>query len=630
VNTSRIPTVVVLVLIGSAMVSTQSSSAPQGGAPPLFRTGVNIVRVDVIVADDDGKPVTDLVKDDFEIIEDGRAQTIELFRHIRIESTPAAASRPRQVLNRDTEEREAARDDVRVFGILLADYQVCAQRSRAVRDAMAAFIRRLGPNDLLAVIEPLASVRDLVFSYDHDAVLQTIQRFEGRRGDYTPRNAIEEQHALQLGGPERIRTAIVGDALKALSIRLGSMREGRKSLIFVGEGFPVSWLTDVRQLREITQEANRHNTSIYAIDPRGLAASGDATPTLRPGCGTLPTGQRRRMTQDTLRELSEETDGRAIVDRDGLETGLDQILRDSSLYYLLGYSSTATQADGKFHQIRVRVKRPDVDVRARKGYWASTAEDVSRAATPAPATPQPVLDALSAIAAPNQDGRIVRTWVGTARAADGRGVVTVVSEVVSAAGTARMEGGAVYLTVTASRPRAETVFESPSVELLPGTPPQRVSFEADAGTLDVKIVLADRDGKTIDRETRAIDVPDYSGVSAALGTPRFHRPRTVREFQTLATDADAMPVAARDFARTDRVMVRFDAVGPRGEPAAPTAAILSRAGRKMFEVQVARSTADGVSHQIDLTLGPLPAGEYLLEITAAPDGPRQLTAFRIR
>ena len=62
--------------------------------------------------------------------------------------------------------------------------------------------------------------------------------------------------------------------------------------------------------------------------------------------------------------------------------GLNQIIRDSSFYYLLGYSSTATQADGKFHQIRVRVKRPKVDVRARKGYWASTAEDVSRAATP--------------------------------------------------------------------------------------------------------------------------------------------------------------------------------------------------------------------------------------------------------
>ena len=431
---------------------------PQGGAP-TFRTGVNIVRVDVIVADDDGKPVTDLAKEEFEIIEDGRTQTIELFRHIHIESTQSAAPRPRQVLNRDTEEREAARDDVRVFGILLADYQVCGQRSRAVRDAMAAFIRKLGPNDLIAVMNPLMSVRDLVFTYDHDAVLQTIQRFEGRRGDYTPRNAIEEQHNLQLGGAERIRMAVVRDALIALSVRLGSMREGRKSLIFVGEGFPGSWLTDVRQLREVTQAANRHNTSIYAIDPRGLVAGGDATRNRASGMRRRPIGQRLRMTQDTLRELSDETDGRAIVDRNALEDGLNQILRDSSFYYLLGYSSTATQADGKFHQIRVRVKRAKVDVRARKGYWASTAEDASRAATPAPVTPQPVLDALAAVAAPNQDGRVIRTWVGTARGA-GKGRVTVVSEVL--APLAPRVWMSARLTVTATRPQSGHRLREPA------------------------------------------------------------------------------------------------------------------------------------------------------------------------
>ena len=162
-------------------------------------------------------------------------------------------------------------------------------------------------------------------------------------------------------------------------------------------------------------------------------------------------------------------------------------------------------------------------------------------------------------------------------------------------------------------------------------PPQRVSFDADAGALDVKIVLADREGKTIDRETRAIDVPDYSGGAAALGTPRFHRPRTLREFQTLTADADAIPVATRDFARTDRLLIRFDAFGSGGEPVAPTAAILSRAGRKMFDVQVVPLDVSGcLTSDRSQPSGPLPTGEYLLEIAAAPAGPRQLAAFRIR
>ena len=84
-------------------------------------------------------------------------------------------------------------------------------------------------------------------------------------------------------------------------------------------------------------------------------------------------------TLDTLRVLADNTDGRAIVNRNDLAAGMKQIIRDSSGYYLLGYNSTQAPTDGKFHEIKVSVKRRGVDVRARKGYWALTAEDVARA-----------------------------------------------------------------------------------------------------------------------------------------------------------------------------------------------------------------------------------------------------------
>ena len=70
--------------------------------------------------------------------------------------------------------------------------------------------------------------------------------------------------------------------------------------------------------------------------------------------------------------LAENTDGRAIVNRNDLGVGMKQIIRDSSGYYLLGYNSTQAPTDGKFHAIKVNVKRKGVDVRARKGYWAYT------------------------------------------------------------------------------------------------------------------------------------------------------------------------------------------------------------------------------------------------------------------
>lgn len=624
-RSSRIPLVLVMQLTAAALVSTQDPPASRGGAQPTFRGGVNVVRVDVNVTDSRGNTVTDLAKEEFEIVEDGRPQTIDFFRQIRIDAAVSDATRPRQVLTRDSEEREASRDDVRVFAIMLADYQVCAQRSRLVREALSSFINQLGSNDLVAVMNPLTSVRDLVFTYDHDSILQTIQRFEGRRGEYTPRNPIEQEHINQMGSPEPIRAAVVRDGLRALAVRLGSMREGRKAIIFVSEGFPAGWSMDPRQLQEITREANRYNTSIYPLDPRGLVAGDtDVAATVRPGCGQVqPT--RLRLTQDTLRELADETDGRAIVNRNALAEGLAQILRDSSLYYLLGYSSTASQADGKFHPIRVRVKRPKLEVRARKGYWASTAEDLSRAATPTAVTPRPILDALGAIAAPNQEGRLVRTWVGVGRGADGKGRVTVVWERLAAA-AARGEV-ATRVSVTATR-AGESVFERSPDDLPDGTP-RLVAFDVLPGALELTMTVTDREGNTIDREKRAITVLDYAGGEVALGTLHFYRARTPREFQALAAGADATPLASRDFPRTDRLLIRFDAYSPDGLAPPPTAAILSRAGRRMFEVLVTRAPT-GASHQIDLALSPLPPGEYLLEVVAAADGPKQLAAFRIR
>ena len=206
--------------------------------------------------------------------------------------------------------------------------------------------------------------------------------------------------------------------------------------------------------------------------------------------------------------------------------------------------------------------------------------------------------------------------------------MTIVVEPVAGAGAARGEAAA-RVSLSAKRPRGgDTVFESPPADLGASTQPQHVSFDVTPGPIELRITVADREGQTIDRETRAIDVPDYPIGAAGLGTPQFHRARTPREFQALAADTQAIPMATRDFSRTDRVLIRFDAYAPEGESSLPGAAILSRAGRRMFDVPVTRST--GASHQIDLTLSPLPPGEYLLEVVVAPAGPRQLAAFRVR
>ena len=80
--------------------------------------------------------------------------------------------------------------------------------------------------------------------------------------------------------------------------------------------------------------------------------------------------------------MADETDGRAILNSNDLGRGLAQMMRDASAYYLLGYSSSAAPTDGRFHQIRVRVKRPGIEVRARRGYWALKPDEAATAMAP--------------------------------------------------------------------------------------------------------------------------------------------------------------------------------------------------------------------------------------------------------
>jgi hypothetical protein len=125
-------------------------------------------------------------------------------------------------------------------------------------------------------------------------------------------------------------------------------------------------------------------------------------------------------------------------------------------------------------------------------------------------------------------------------------------------------------------------------------------------------------------------VPDLTAPVAAISTPRVMRARTVREFQTLAADAAATPIAARDFSRTERVLIRFDAYAAGGEQVQPSAVLLNRAGNKMADVPVAAAQAGG-THQINLSLAAIPAGEYLVEITVASASgeAKELVPFRV-
>jgi VWFA-related protein len=639
---------------------------------PAFRAGINAVRVDVIVTDRQGNPVADLKQTDFEVFEDNKPQTVETFRLVKIDQTTVPVYASRSPRSRNDEETAAADENSRIFVFFLDDYHVRKDSSMAVRKPIVEFIaNQLGPSDLIGVMYPLTPIDAVVLTRNHQSVINTVEKFIGRKHDYEPMNDLERGYVYKLTPDviEMLRRQVSLTAIRGISTKMGSLREGRKSLILVSEGYsallPPQMRSDMpggfgnpgratrdpfagdnnpledrarftaeldlqRELQDVFDTANRNNTSIYAVDPRGLAV-GDFDITANISMQTSQ--QSLNSALDTLRSLAENTDGRAIINRNDLAAGMKQIIRDSSAYYLIGYSSTQAPTDGKFHEIKVRVKRPGVQVRARRGYWAYTMDDVRRATgVDKPAGPPAAVTKALAAITPMTNRRYIRTWVGLGPGADGKTKVTFLWEPLPpAAGTRRDEPRRVTLLATTAS--GEIVYRGRApAELAPVGSGASVSFDAKPGKLEVRLTIEGDGTGTLDSEDRDIAVPDLSAPEVMIGTPRVWFARNAREFTTLAAGESSPPTASRDFRRTDRLLVRFDTFAPGGIAPAVTARLLNQQGTKMIDVAVTAPSAAGQPYVFDLPLASFAAGQYLLEITATAEGQKpatELVAFRI-
>jgi VWFA-related protein len=637
---------------------------------PIFRSDINFVRVDVIVSDRQGNPVGDLKQEDFEVTEDGKPQSIQTFKLVNVrEDAGVGSSPPREIRNPIDEQVEAARDDVRLFAFFLDDYHVRLENSMRAREVIAQFVEnQLQPADMAGIMYPLWSIHDVLLTRNRRQLASAIREFTGRKYDYTPRNLFEERyvHYVSTIEAERIRNQVTLTAIKGLITRLGGLREGRKAIVLISEGFTNSLPPQVNDrfatcngspcpgqdrprpdpigggdpavqsrlesqdfflqsdlfsdLRLVTELANRNNTAIYAVDPRGLAAFEYDLSTAG-GAAVSLTSDRKMLdsTLDTLRNLAEETDGRAIINSNDMERGLRQIVRDSSAYYLLGYTS-AVSTDGKFHKIGVRVKRPGLQIRARPGYVALNAVEAERALAPKKTGPPPaVTEALGTLAATKRRS-LISSWIGMSPGADGKTKITFVWTPTPAVPGVRQETPA-RVGLLAGGANSDLYFRR-KVE------PGKIEFEVPPGAVDLEITVEDAGAEVLDRETRKLTVPNM-GVGMTFSTPQLFRGRTLPEFQKLAADPAATPATEREFRRTDRLLVRVGAQSGTSSPTL-TARMLNREGGEMSSLTVTPAGFNNLS-QIDVPLANSAVGEYVIEITAR-DGPEQsstLVAIRV-
>jgi VWFA-related protein len=671
--------------------STGAQAAPPGGQAqpdqvpqPTFKAGINFVRVDVIVTDHKGNPVTDLKAGDFEVWEDGKPQTVESFTLFKIDAlTQTTPARP--IRSTYDEESEAQRPDVRLFAFFMDDYHVRRGNGMRARIALANFVRnQVAPQDMVGIMYPLTPTDAVVMDRNHEVQAKAIEQFDGRKNDYTPRNQFEDQYAsYPTTIVEQIRNDVSLSAIKGLIIKLGGLREGRKALILVSEGYsnyvpPQMRRTNaqmpgteatanpfagdgtnadrerffgqaemISRLRDIYELANRNNVSIYAVDPRGLAAFESDIDEGAGGISLTTDRDMLRLTTDSIRILADNTDGRAIVDTNDLSKGLTQIIRDQSAYYLLGYNSTQARADGKFHEIKVKVKRPGLEVRHRQGWLDFTPEDLKRATAPSrPDRPKDVDQALASILTP-QRGDYIRSWMGMSRGANGKTKITYVWEPkpVPPGDKRHADPSKVTLTVIGTDGSPYYRGHSPSGSsggMIPisgagsngaaaaATAPQVVTFEVPPGRIQMKVQIEDDSNLTLDSDAREMNVPDLSAPEVGLSTPAVFRARTQPEADRLASDPAAVPTIAREFRRTERLVVRMQAYGPGTDIPDVSAHVLNRAGDPMEELKVPAPPATGLVN-VQVPLANLAPGEYVLELKAKGQGgeAKQLVGFRV-
>jgi VWFA-related protein len=709
-----------LIAVATAALAAQSANQPEKDQQPrpTFRAEANYVRVDMYPTRDD-QPIEDLTPDEIEILEDGTPQKIATFEYVKVR--PAGPQETRIEPNTVEQSRQAAADArARVFVIFLDTYHTQIEGSHRVRKPVIDFLDRvIGQDDLVAVMTPEMSAAAVTFGRKTTVISKMMvdDWAWGRRERLTNEDPKElayetcypEEHPDAIGVPqtrgvaremiERRRERLTFGALEDLIVHLGGIREERKAILTISEGWrlyginralaaPIKvpgrgdqipdglepiWVDpdgklrrgrDPRdapgtsdsvsraecdgdrvalaewdgrlEFRRLFERANRANVSFYTVYPRGLAAfdapMGPREPPpiagrRRIGNHDTPSndGENLSARHNSLRELADATDGLAVVNTNALERAMQRIVSDLTSYYLIGYYSTNTKLDGKFREITVRVKRPGVRVRARRGYRAVTAEELTADAAAAKSkSPTAVTRAFEAVASvsPRSQLRLrAAAWNGGAAPDAPAAAIWVVGEVdyrtrKELAWSAGATADIVVLTSTGADVMSKTI-ELPAGQ---GSFTFRVP---DAGgvtpgeyAVRVRVRPAQDDSLPVSDTVRVVVPPGTGRVGEAVLWRRG--PTTGPRY---ATTADPR------FRRSERVRLEHATTAA----GSASARLLDRSGNAMnVPVQVSeRQDATGEFRWLiaEAALAPLAPGDYGIELTL--DDAKVVTAFKV-
>lgn len=675
----------------------QPPASPQGPAAPApaavqgagaaeppqvtFRVEVNYVEVDATVTDAQGTVVTDLRLEDFEVLEDGRRQTVTAFSRVNIPveraERPLFASTP---VEADVQGNRHA--EGRVYLIVLDDMHTDASRAGRVKAAARRFIEQnFGRNDLGAVAYTGGRGEDSQdFTNNPRLLLAAIDRFTGRKLRSATLERLDRVAPSLDGGltvpadPAELerayRARLAMATIRRLSEFMAGVRGRRKAMLLIGEGIDY----DIHEVmgpsgatasavlmdtHEAIAAATRGNVIIYAIDPRGLVTGAEdlietASTFPEQGAGLQSVQNELRLSQDGLRVLASSTGGFAAVNQNDFERAFDRIVAENSTYYVLGYYSTNDRRDGRFRRIEVRVKRPGLRVRARSGYFEPRGR---RPSPPAPAgSGLPAVSAALGSPIPLA-GLPIQVFAAPFKGEAPNAAVAVTVElgaggldIVEKDGTFAGQLEVAYMATDANGKVFPGERHAINLALKPDTYDRvrklglRILTQVDLppGRYQLRVAAGDRAGKS-GSVLYDLEVPDFrrlpwsmSGV--ALTAASAGAVATVKPRDPLADFLPAAPTTAREFDRGDELALFAEFY--ENMPGAPPHQVEFRAelraegGRVVREVAEDRSSTElqgsegGYGFAARLPLDGLDPGLYVLHVEGRSRAGAQPAASR--
>ena len=598
-------TLVVASVAAVAFICSQASSSNQ--QLPTFRTGVDIVEIDVTVLDKDRQPVTGLTADNFTVLDRGQPQPIVAFSAVDV---PAAVTYSAPWMREAPLDVVSNAENRRLVTIVMDDAYTefnpsIAQRARAIaRNA----VDQLGPTDLAAVIFTYNGRRQN-FTSDRMRLLAAID-------SYVP------AMTAAAGRPAActLRPCDI-EALSAVASTLATAAPGRKVAILISGGRAFSFggpgdtENETTDLNKLFRGLQRANITVYAFDARGLPVGGGFSAEHRQPANISSVGD-----NDSLYTFAESTGGRVVANTNDPVSHVAETFRESSSYYFIGFRAGADPGRKGLRKIEVKVNRPGVQVRTRSGYYPlAKANEPGEVINGLPGGDLPVHATAAVVAVPGR--REAEVLVSTR--VDPPGV---------SSGTRTID-----LTVAAidldAKPRGIqrqtiSVTPNPAAAVAPDLP-AHLPLAPGRYMIQISARIDGRAGSA----ALDIDVPNFSKDALSVsGLMLQRRPAPPIGDKAIENLVPFLPTTVRQFHEGDDIgiFVRIYQGGKgRIAPVRVTARVTSETNN-VTSTQEATLGSEGFSaarsadYQATLPLARLAPGQYLLEVDAQ-SGARHVT-----